>query len=495
MLFLLAILFPMICGVCVSVFVNDDREKDPQVKQQRMRFRNKLYTAIMLAEDLLCLPLLFIGEQRFGFSISGTAGIWFCPDSFGRLCMCLILTLYTAVCFYSFVYMEHEERHEYFFAFFFLSLGALIAVCMSGSLVTMYAFFELAALCSMPLVLHELTKESVDAGKKYLFYSIGGALMGLCAIVTFYKEAGAEIFFTFGGSPALAGRTATGFFLLSVFLGILGFGTKAGLFPMHGWLPTAHPIAPAPASALMSGIIAKAGVIALIRLVFYSVGPERIAGTKVQTIWTCLCMLTVLLGSTRAFMTTEIKKRLAYSTISQISYILLALSLLTGEGLAGGLLQMLSHAMSKGCLFLCAGSIIHLTQLRQVKDLRGIGKKMPVTMWCFALASLSLVGIPPMGGFAAKWRIVSAALGANIGIFRFAAPVVLLISAMLTAGYLLPVVIAGFFPGKEENPKGKKEEYSRIKEPLLLVIPQIALVTGALIIGLFGEAILRLFQL
>ena len=177
--------------------------------------------------------------------------------------------------------------------------------------------------------------------------------------------------------------------LAMVFVGIVGFGTKAGLYPMHGWLPAAHPIAPAPASALLSGIIAKAGIIAIIRLVYFSVGADFIRGTWVQYTWMTLCMLTIFMGSMMAYKEKVTKKRLAYSTISQISYINLGLALLTPEGAVGGLLHVAAHATSKGCLFLAAGVFIYKLGKRNVSELRGIGKQLPITMWCFLIASLS----------------------------------------------------------------------------------------------------------
>jgi multicomponent Na+:H+ antiporter subunit D len=269
-----------------------------------------------------------------------------------------------------------------------------------------------------------------------------------------------------------------------ILVGIIGFGTKAGMYPMHGWLPTAHPIAPAPASALLSGIITKAGVIAIIRLVYYCVGADFLRGTWVQTVWMCLALLTILMGSTMAFREKVTKKRLAYSSVSQISYVLFSLSLLTEDGLRGGLLQVISHMSSKGCLFLAAGVFIIVLGAHRVDELRGIGRSLPITMWCFMIASLSLVGIPPMGGFVSKWKISAAALSGAPGIFAIVGPAVLLISALLTAGYLFPIVVDAFFPGNDYEDDGK------FAEPGILVnAPMIALCLVALLAGVFGAGI------
>jgi len=262
---------------------------------------------------------------------------------------------------------------------------------------------------------------------------------------------------------------------------ILGFGVKAGMFPMHGWLPTAHPVAPAPASAFLSAIIVKVGVLAIIRVVFFVVGANFLRGTWVQYTWLTLTLITVFMGSMLAYRENILKKRLAYSTISQVSYILFGLALLTPGGFVGGILQVVFHAIIKTMLFLCAGVIIYKTGKKNVSELTGIGKEMPITIWCFTIASLGLIGIPPTAGFIGKWVLAMGSLGSGIKIFSWLGVVVLLISALLTAGYLLPVAINGFFPGKEEN-KVKIES----KEPTgFMLVPLIIMAIAVILLGVF----------
>ncbi len=451
--------------------------------------RNMRFAGVMILTDILCVLTALFSEPFELLSITDKVSFGFSPDNFGRLYLIMVIILYTAVCFYAFEYMKMEERPAMFFGFYFVSLGALIALSMSANLVTLYFCFELATLSSVPLVLHEMTKEAVSAGLKYLFYSIAGALMGLLAVFFVYYYSGSDTSFIPGGfldRALISGNE--GIILTMVFIGILGFGTKAGMYPMHGWLPTAHPIAPAPASALLSGIIAKAGVVAIVRLVYYSAGTEFLRGTWVQYAWMSLCMLTILMGSTCAFNEKVMKKRLAYSTVSQISYILLGLSLMSEDGLRAGVLHLMSHAVSKGCLFLVAGIFIYKLGKRNVSELKGVGKQMPLTMWCFMLSSLSLVGIPPMGGFTSKWALSNAAIGDGMGIMSILPPVVLLISALLTAGYLFPIAIDAFFPGRDFDTSGLKK-----KEPsLLMTVPLIILCLLALAAGLFGTRIVTL---
>ena len=475
--------------------------------------RNRLCAAALLLADALILAALRAGGHVTLLQLTDRLQISFAVDGLARCVLPAVMLLYTAVLFYAFSYMEQEEHQGSFFVFYLLSFGALAAVCLSANLATLYLCFEFLTLTSMPLVLHERTKEAVTAGLKYLFYSMGGALMGLLAVFFVYRYTDGCGTFLAGGflqDALLAGNEKV--FLGVVMAGILGFGTKAGLYPMHGWLPAAHPVAPAPASALLSGIVAKAGVIALIRLVYYAVGPARLAGTWVQTLWMSLSLLTIFMGSMMAFQEKILKKRLAYSTISQISYILLALSFLRDDALAGGLLHLLGHCAAKGCLFLCAGVCVQRLGVRDVRCLKGAGRQIPVTMACFAIASLSLVGIPPLAGFTSKWVIGSAAIASGIPVFRVLAPVMLLISALLTAGYLFPVVTDAFFPEMPERPERLENPESPenpAKDPgnesgssregaadaasnWSVRLPMLALCMAALGVGLFGAAFVSL---
>ena len=480
MIQLIAFLFPVAAGILTGVL---------PLKGEKTHYG--LCALVMAVTDILGV-LAITGSGRIELlHMTQKAVIAFCLDDIGRFALSAVLILYTAACFYAFTYMKHEERPRVFFAFFFVSLGAMMAVCMSADLVSLYFSFELATLSSVPLVLHEMTKDAVAAGLKYLFYSIAGALMGLLAVFYVYFCSAGQTAFVLGGflDPELAAAHQQ-MLLVIVFIGIIGFGTKAGMYPMHGWLPTAHPIAPAPASALLSGIIAKAGIVAVIRLVYYCVGAELIRGTWVQTAWMCLAMLTILMGSTMAFREKVVKKRLAYSTISQISYIMLALSLLTEDGLRGGLMQLISHMSAKGCLFLCAGVFIVVLDARRVEQLKGIGKRLPVTMWCFMIAALSLVGIPPMGGFVSKWKIAAAALSGAPGIFALLAPVVLLVSALLTAGYLFPVVVDAFFPGNDFEGEGTFEEPGILMDGAMIALCITALLAGLFVAEIVGGMVL-----
>ncbi len=381
---------------------------------------------------------------------------------------------------YSFKYMdEYSAKDESrFYCFFMISEAALLAMCYASDIVTMYLFYEMLTLFSMPLVLHDRTKESIAAALKYLFYSVGGAF---CALLGLFMLNGSgaltSIVFRLSGYALQLTTGNTGVALTGAFLLCMGFSVKAGMYPMHGWLPTAHPEAPSPASAVLSGLIAKAGLLGMIRVLYCLISPASLAGTWVQTTLIILALFTVFMGSMMAYREKLFKKRLAYSTVSQISYAVLGVLLLSDKGLEGAMLQLIFHAMVKIALFMTAGSVIYATGKKNVDELKGLGRTMPLTMAAFTLASLSLIGIPPTGGFATKMVLALAAMDSGLGAFCWLIPVVLLVSALLTAAYLLSISVSAFFPGKDTEITVSGKDYPCMWIPIA-VLAVLALVLG-----------------
>ncbi|MGN1295191.1 MAG: complex I subunit 5 family protein [Bacilli bacterium] len=404
-------------------------------------------------------------------------------DTMSKFFAILISVVMLIVTIYSFEYFKDDEKKNRFDSFFLLSYAALMMLTYSGNLVTMYISFEMVTLFSMPLVLHEKTKESIDAALKYLIYSVGGAFLGFIGIV--YLSSYSGNFFVLGGSLAVSSINQN---ILNVvlLLMLIGFGTKCGMFPLHNWLPTAHPVAPAPASSILSGIITKSGIIAIIRIIYYVVGVDIIKGTWVHYTWIILILITILLGSFMACVQKNLKKRLAFSSVSQISYALLGVSLLNTTALQGAYMQVASHAVIKVGLFLVAGVLIHVLNIHNVDELDGVGKKMPITMWCYTICALGLIGVPPTSGFVSKWYLASGALSSGLKVIDIVAPIVLIISAILTAYYLLDCTIRAFFPSNKDN------SYKRIKEPLLFVVPLLIFATLSILIGLFASPLINL---
>lgn len=410
------------------------------------------------------------------WSFTDEAALEMLSDAPARLFSLLSAVIWPFVTLYAVKYMEHEGGERRFYALFMLVFAALQALDYAGNMLTMYLFFEFVTLASAPLVLHSLSRDAVMAALKYLFYSMGGAFVALGGLAIFYVRTG-SLAFAAGGVNAAAGDPAL---LAAAFCMIVGFGAKAGLFPLQSWLPTAHPQAPSPASAVLSGLITKAGVLCVFRSVYYYAGAERIAGTWVQYAWIALALATILIGSTLACREKLLKKRLAYSTVSQVAYILLALAMLNAQSVAGGLMHVWSHALIKDALFLIAGIIIFQTGRERADELTGIGKRMPATMWCFTVCAAALVGIPPAGAFVSKWAIASGALDAPVGALSWIAPVVLLISALLTALYLFPISIQALFAGGDGGGITAKEADGK------MLAPVVALTAAAVLIGVFS---------
>ena len=411
--------------------------------------------------------------------------IYFRVDALGRLFAAVVVLVWVLAGFYAFEYMKHETEEKRYFGFYVLVFGVLLALTFAGNLLTFYLFYEMMTLFSVPLVLHERTREAMMGGLKYLFYSLCGAYMVLFGFY-FLNHYATTLTFTAGGTlnaNLMSGKE--GLLLVVAFVMILGFGVKAGMFPMHAWLPTAHPVAPAPASAVMSGIIVKMGVLGMIRVVYYLFGADFLRGTWVQTAWMILALITVFMGSMLAYREKVFKKRLAYSTVSQASYIVFGMALLEPQALTGSLLHVVFHAVIKSALFLCAGAIIYQTEKKSVDEMRGIGKEMPMTIWCYTFASLALIGIPPASGFISKWHLAVGSLNTGIKVFSWLGPVILLVSALLTAGYLLPVTIHGFLPGDDYNYDTLKKQ-----EPVkMMVIPLLILAALAILLGVFPNSL------
>ena len=424
------------------------------------------------------------------FSFGKNLDLYFRVDTLGRLFAVVVNVVWVLSGFYAFAYMKHEQEETRFFGFYLMVHGILHGLVFSGGMVSFYLFYELMTLLSVPLILHNRSQDAIKGGLKYLFYSLFGAYLVLFGLF-FLNRFADTLTFLPGGTlnpAAVAGNEAL--MLVVAFSMILGFSVKAGMFPLHAWLPTAHPVAPAPASAVMSGIIVKMGVLGMIRVVYYLVGADFIRGTWVQTVWMSLALLTVFMGSMLAYREKIMKKRLAYSTVSQASYILFGLSLLQPQAMTGALLHVVFHGVIKSCLFLSAGAIIYKTHKTNVEELRGIGKEMPIAIWCYTFASAALIGIPPASGFISKWYLATGALASGTGVFSWLGPAVLLTSALLTAGYLLPVTVNGFLPGADYA-------YDKLekKEPCLtMLIPLLILAALAVLLGVFPNPLTEYIQ-
>lgn len=497
-LLLIPLLLPMAAGIFILLAsylehlreagtLGGKKSADVQMKSSpgQLRLLHIIVMTVLSVSAVIALVLAWTGKRSLTlFTLFQDIPVFFRVDEAGRLYVSAISVIWLAAGLYSLVYMRHEGEEKRYFGFYLLLYGVQVALAFSGNLVTMYLFYELMTLVSFPLVLHSGTRESVMAALKYLFYSMCGAYAGLFGIF-FLNRYCDSLTFRAGGVLGTAAAGHEEILLAAVFVMLVGFGAKAGMLPLHAWLPAAHPVAPSPASAVLSGIIVKAGVLAVIRVVYYVVGPGFLRGTWVQYVWMTLTLITVFMGSLLAFREKVFKKRLAYSTVSQMSYILFGLSLLTPLGFTGALLHVVAHAVIKCGLFLTAGVFLYQLGFSRVEQLTGLGKKMPAVMWCYTVFSLGLIGIPPTAGFISKWYLAEGALISEISVFSWLGPVVLLVSALLTAGYLLPITMKGFFPGEEAEALDLK----RTKISLCMLLPLIFLAAITLLLGLFPNTL------
>lgn len=477
---IVAILLPIAGGILVKLI--------PFPNQRIM----KIYLeCVMLLTSVLVFLLAAnrpdgsLSVVRFmqGLSIS------FRIDGLSMVFSVLIAALWPLAMLYAFEYMEHEHHQKIFFAFYSITYGVTLGISYAADILSMYFFYELLTLVTVPLVIHSLTRKAILATRKYLYYSLGGAAFALIGIV-FLMVYGNKLDFVLGGILNLELAEGKKQLLLIIYLiTCMGFGVKAAMWPMGSWLPDAG-VAPTPVTALLHAVaVVKAGVFAIIRLTYYSFGTEFLRGTWVQSVVMAFAMFSIVYGCTRAVMERHIKRRLAYSTISNLSYIIFSAMIMTPLGLVGALCHMVCHAVMKIGSFLCAGAIMHQTGKTFIDDLNGYAKKMPVVFGCFTVSALGLMGVPGLAGFVSKWNIAQAA--ADSGRFQTYLGIgCLLISAFLTSIYMMSIVFRAYFPGKGFC----YEDLDQVKDPSWrMCLPLTLFAVGVVCLGLLSGPLVEFF--
>lgn len=401
----------------------------------------------------------------------------------------LVSVLWPLAVLYSFEYMEYEEHERIFFMFYSITYGVTLGIAFASDLLSMYFFYELLTLSTVPLVMHTLKREAILATRKYLYYSIGGAAFALIGLV-FIIIYGVTCEFELGGvlNTALIGDKKN--LLLWIYLlAFMGFGVKAAIWPVCSWLPDAS-VAPTPVTALLHAVaVVKAGVFAIIRLTYYSFGTSFLKGTWVQHIVMGFAMFTIVYGCSRAVKETHLKRRLAFSTVSNLSYIIFGVTIMTPAGLVGALCHLVCHAVIKICAFFCAGAFMVKTGKSYIYEMDGIGRKMPVVFGCFAAASLGLMGVPGTAGFVSKWNLASAAVESGSMQAYFGVGC-LLISALLTAIYMMSIVVRAFFPKKGFD----DGTLSKITDPgWKMCLPLLLFAAGTVVLGLCSAPLINFF--
>ncbi len=368
-------------------------------------------------------------------------------DPLGILFGLLASLLWLVTSFYSIGYMRGLDEHAQtrYFAAFAASLSAAIGVAFAANLVTLFVFYELLTVATYPLVTHDEDDEARAAGRKYITYTLGGGVAVLAGSLLVFWLTGTTAF-TPGGIAELA-TTDPALARAAFVLLIVGFGVKAALMPLHSWLPDAM-VAPTPVSGLLHAVaVVKSGVFGIARVVLDVFGPDVLQDLGLGLPLAVVAAFTLVTASVIALRQDNLKRRLAYSTVSQLSYIVLGLGLLTEQALVGGLLHIPAHAFMKLTLFFCAGAIHVETHTDDISDMAGIGHRMPLTMAAFGVAAAGMAGIPLVAGFVSKWYLL-------LGSFELGQPafaLVLLVSGMLNIAYFWPIVYQAFFESPEEH--------------------------------------------
>lgn len=396
--------------------------------------------------------------------------------------------LWVVTVFYSAGYMRglHEHEQTRFNTCFALALFGAIGCAFSDNMLTLYLFYEIVSICTYPLVAHHQDEESYEGGKKYIAYLTATAKgLVLPAMALIYALTGTLDFATnisTGILPPDANRwVVTGLYACC----ILGFA-KNGVMPFHNWLPSAM-VAPTPVSALLHAVaVVKVGVFSTVRVMLYVFGVNTMDALNLGLPTAYFVSITIIVGSIVALSKDNLKARLAYSTVSQLSYVILGVALLTPAGIQGGVIHIANHAFSKITLFFCAGAIYVATHKKNISEMSGLGRVMPFTFGAFALASLSMIGAPPVAGFVTKWYLLNGAIDAH----SMAIVVVLLSSTLLNAAYFAPVVYQGFFGKQSESDLHHK--YTEAHPSM--VVPLTITAVVSVLIGLFPSFFMNFVQ-
>ena len=479
---LIAILIPFLGG-----FVLFGAKEWSYGKLQIVSETLVIITSLLVGLLILCRPQ----DQLLIFQLTGNLRIILKLDGFGSVFAGLVAFLWPLANLYAFEYMSHDEKRRHtFFGFYTMTYGVTLGIAFAGNILTMYFFYELLTLVTVYLVMHPMHKKAIRASRKYLYYSLGGAAFAFLSIIclTVFGDAGS---FVLGGVLDMQKVAEHPNWVLTIFLmSFCGFGVKTAIFPFHGWLPRAS-VAPTPVTALLHAVaVVKSGAFAVIRIIYYSYGADFLRGTWAQSVVTVMAMVTILYASTMAVKEIHIKRRLAYSTISNLSYILLGAVMMTPYGMIGAVCHLVVHAFMKICGFFCVGAVMHQTGRNYISEIEGLGRKMPVIFGCFTVAAISLTGIPPFGGFISKWNLGTAALLSKSPL-GYAAMGVLLYSAFMKAIYMGMMVLKAWFPRKEQEIQFAEHE----KDPgWKMKLPIVLFACIILCLGIFAKPLLNIIQ-
>jgi len=405
-------------------------------------------------------------------------------DTLSVLFVTLSTVLWLVTTIYAIGYLEKAPHRSRFFGFFSLCVSATVGLALAGNLFTFVVFYELLTLATYPLVAHRGTPEAVRGARIYLAYTLGGGMLLLIGTVWLHVLAGPTAFVEGGILGSLPTAYHPQLKIIFLLL-IVGLGVKAALVPLHGWLPQAM-VAPAPVSALLHAVaVVKAGAFGIVRVVYDVYGVNFTDQLGLLTGLGIAAAITIVYGSVKALFQDNLKKRLAYSTVSQVSYIALGTAILGPIGSIGGIVHLVHQGIMKITLFFTAGNYAETLGIHKVSEMNGVGRRMPATTLAFSVAALGMIGVPPVAGFVSKWYLGLGALEA--GMASWVMPV-LITSSLLNAAYFLPVLYRAWF--REPGPAWPAEHIpaARFETSAALLWPPVITATLALAAGLFAAA-------
>lgn len=421
--------------------------------------------------------------------------IKFRVDPLGMVFATVSSFLWIVTTFYSIGYMRSNKEHAQtrYYTCFAISLFSAVGVAFSANLITLFVFYEFLSLATVPLVGHKETPEAQAGARKYFLYLLGlSKTILLAAIIIVYMYAGTTDFQSHGLLRNQAGSTLL---FAAFFFFLYGFA-KGAVMPAHNWLPSAM-VAPTPVSALLHAVaVVKVGVFSILRVVFNIYGIDLMARLNLGITAAYVVCFTILFASIIALTKDNLKARLAYSTVSQLSYVILGAVLLTPSGMIGGIVHIANHAFSKITLFFCAGSLYTAAHKTEISQLSGIGKKMPWTMVAFFIGSLSMIGVPIAAGFVSKWYLALGSIEAH----QIPILLVLLISTVLNAAYFLPITYKAFFEKEESSAEIRHghddhhDDHEEVREIPMVVVPLVFTAIISLVIGIYPDYFLSLAQ-
>lgn len=403
-------------------------------------------------------------------------------DPLSMLFVVLSSVLWLVTTVYAVGYLEDSPNRSRFFGFFSLCVTATVGVALAGNMITFLLFYELLTLATYPLIVHRGTEVAQRAGRTYLIYTITGGALLLIGTVWLYTLSGTLEFTERGFLSSLDASQYPVLIIIFVLL-IGGLGVKAALIPLHGWLPQAM-VAPAPVSALLHAVaVVKAGAFGIVRVVYDVYGIQFAASLGVTLPLAILAAVTIIYGSIRALFQDDLKRRLAFSTVSQISYIILGIAVVGPIATIGGLVHLVHQGVMKITLFFCAGNLAETLGIHKVSEMNGVGRRMPWTMAAFTIGAFGMIGVPPFAGFISKWYLGLGALDAGQDWVIF----ILVGSSLLNAGYFLPVLYAAWFRAPADTWPAERS-FGRRETAWALLAPPLVTAFLTLALGLLASA-------